>query len=273
MSVGSEVSHTVWIAPKDGESYQVSTRPINLKTMTTFRLHIIADKKVEERVQVLLDALELTKKDYEVVEGLTLSWDIEYVNFDNLVWETYFGTSKGIDRGYISKENRRVKRQHGERFASVIYAVDPVNWGAPGIGGWNLGRFYSGMSAQIVRVYANLSPNTQVLQMEIAHCLNEQVYQELGIKLKDELGVGDWDFKVVHGLHPDYEAFKYQPVFRKIADLLLRTFQKREAKFLSELKVKISLLTKVVSLVRTLIILLRAKPSVIHEDELNIKVD
>ena len=236
--------------------------------MTTFRLRLIVDEKTRDRIHILLDALELAKKDYEVVDGLTLAWDIEYRNFENLEWEIYYGNSIGISREYIARENKIVKTLFGEKYASVAYVVDMENWKAPGIGGWNLGRFYSGMSAQIMEVYRTTYSTNQVITMELAHCLNEQVYKELGIKLKDELGVSDWDFQVIHGKHPDYNSFNYQPVFRKIADVLLRTFQKREQRFLNELKVKVNLLTKILGLYRTLFILLKSKPIAIHEEEL-----
>lgn len=225
---------------------------------TYIRLLIVADKSVEPRKAVFMQALELLKQDYETVDGLTLAFQVEYISFENVPWEDYWGDGKsfGLNRGWIGKEHARIKKQYGFEFTSVIYLVDIANWKAPGFGGWNLGRFFSGMSAQICKAYITERSTYLVFSMEWAHALNEQVYRELGVKLKDVLNVKNWDYEVVHGQHPDYVTFQYRPVFAKIADYLLRTFQKVEARFTGQLQTKVALLTKILDLYRQVIILL-----------------
>lgn len=241
--------------------------------ITRFRLYIVADEKLRNRIETFDQAFELLRKDYEVVEGLTLYRYLEWQSFENVGWEDYWGDGEsfGLDRAWIALQNKRIRKQSGEEFASVVYLVDPSNWKAQGIGGWNLGRFFSGMSAQIAKGYNTVRSTHLVLSMEVAHALNEQVYRELGIRLKDVFGVKDWDYEIVHGEHPDYTAFQYQPVFKRIADLLLRTFQKREARFAQQLKTKLSLLTRLVDLYRQLIVLMRKVESPVLDDEVEEK--
>ena len=153
----------------------------------------------------------------------------------------------------------------------MVYIVDLPNWKAIGIGGWNLGMFFSGMSVQLTKGYITVDSMHKVLSMELAHCLNEQVYEELGVKLKDVLKVKNWDYEVIHGEHPDYQKYYYKNAFEKIADVLLRTFQKREARFTRQLEGKVMLLTKVLGLlrwIRRLKIQLRSKSSPIYDEEI-----
>jgi len=175
-----------------------------------------------------------------------------------------------LDRGWIGIQNKRIKQLYGEEFHSVVYLVDPANWKPDPIGGWNLSRFYSGMSVQIVKGYFNVKPTYQVTSMELAHCWNEQIYRELGIRLKDFLGVENYDYGVIHGEHSDYTVFEYRPVLEKIADLMLRTFKKREARFEKNVKTKISILTRLVDLYRQVMILIRKKESPVYDSEVEV---
>ena len=79
---------------------------------TTFRLLIVADQMLENRKQTFIDTLEMLKKDYEVVEGLTLSYYFTFRSFEDVPWEDYWGDGKslGIDRGWIGKQNKKIKK-------------------------------------------------------------------------------------------------------------------------------------------------------------------
>ena len=168
---------------------------------TQFRLLIVADEKLEHRIDTFNQAIELLRQDYEVVDGLTLSYKIEYRSYVDVPWEDYWGDGKsfGLNLGWIAKENARIKRVHGLEFASVVYVVSQENWKAPGFGGWNIGRFYSGMSVQIIKQYNTVRSIYLVLSMEVMHCLNEQIYRETGVKLKDFFNVRNYDYGIVHG--------------------------------------------------------------------------
>ena len=245
---------------------------------TTFRLLVVADQTLEHRKQVFLDAFEMLKKDYEVVEGLTLSYYFSFRSFEDVPWEDYWGDGKslGIKLSWITKQNKKIKKQYGEEFHSVVYLVDKPNWKAVGIGGWNLGRFFSGMSVQLTKGYFTTDSAHKVTSMEVAHCLNEQVYEELGVRLKDVLKVKNWDYEVVHGEHPDYQKYYYKNAFVKIGDVLLRTFQKREIRFTKQLEGKIMLLEKVLGLlrwIRRLKIQLSSKASPVYDSEIEKVVD
>lgn len=226
---------------------------------THLRLYIVADEKLEPRIDTLKQALDILRQDYEVVEGLTLSYELVFRSFDNVPWEDYWGDGKsfGLSIEWVGKEHAKVKSKYGEKFASVIYVVAPENWKPEHIGGWNLGRFFSGMSAQICKGYMTVLSMHLVLSMELAHALNEQVYRELGLRLKDSFPeVDNWDYDIIHGEHKDFVMFQYKSVFQKIADILLRTFKKKEARFMGELKAKVVLLARIVDLYRQVIIML-----------------
>ena len=237
---------------------------------TPFRLFVVADELLENRRQTFIDAFEILKKDYEVVEGLTLSYHFEFRSFKDVEWEDYWGDGEsfGIKRSWIEEQNKKIKKLYGEEYASVVYLVDLPNWKVRNIGGWNLGRFYSGMSVQLIKGYINTRSAHMVLSMEVAHCLNEQVYMLIGKKLKDILGLKDWDFQVVHGEHKDYQKYYYENAFKKIASVLLRTFQVREVRFVNQLQtIRINLLQKVVGLMRHFIMLRRKVESPVYDNE------
>lgn len=170
-------------------------------TGTHLRLFIAADVKLMPRINTLKQALELLKQDYEVVDGLTLSYELIFRSFEGVPWEDYWkdGKSFGLSIEWIGKEHAKIKTQYGKRFASVVYVVAPENWKPDHIGGWNLGRFFSGMSAQIIKGYMTVRSTHLVLSMELAHALNEQVYRETGVKLKDFFNVKSYDYGIIHG--------------------------------------------------------------------------
>jgi len=240
---------------------------------THLRLLVVADESLREREDTFVRALELLRQDYEVVDGLTLSFEFEYTSFDDVPWEDYWGDGKsfGLNIGWIKKKHKALKNKYGEEFASVMYLVSPENWKAPSIGGWNLGQFFSGMSAQICKGYMTERSSYLVFSMELAHALNEQVYREIGVRLRDVLKVDNWDYEVIHGEGSDYKVFEYRPVFMKIADELLRTFKRKEARFTGQLKSKVALLIKLVDLYRQVMILFTKVKSPVYDEELENK--
>ena len=237
---------------------------------TTFRIYVVVDEMIEHRKQVFIDAFELLKKDYEVVEGLTLSYHFTFRSFENVPWEDYWGDGEsfGLNRGWIAEQNKKIKNQNGEEFHSVVYLVDQPNWKVQGIGGWNLSRFYSGMAVQLMKGYIDTRSAHLVLSMEVAHGLQELVFAETGVKLTKFFNVNSYSNGVVHGEENGFKMYDYQPVLKAMSSLLLETFQKREARFLNQLKVKLNLYQKLLRLYRYLQTLMSKVESPVYDKDL-----
>ena len=236
----------------------------------TFRILVVADELLDNRKQTFVDALEMLKEDYEVVEGLTLSYRFTFRRFENVPWEDYWGDGKslGINRGWIGEQNKKIKKLYGEEFHSVVYIVDPENWKPVGFSGWNLGRYFSGMAVQLMKGYIDTRSNHLVLSMEVCHGLQELVYMETGVRLTKFFNVNSYSTGVVHGEESGFKMYEYRPFFKEMSALLLRTFQKREARFRGELSFKVGLLQKIVSLLRHIITLRRKIESPVYDNEI-----
>ena len=239
--------------------------------MNNFKLYLLVDSQSQARIQTLHTALELLALDYKVVQDLNLEWKIEYMPFAGIPWTSYLPDAMGIDPKFLEEKAQKVKKEFGEEWHSICFVVDPANWKADGVGGWNLGRFFSGMSVQIAKFYLNFSDNRKVIAMETAHCWDEQIYKELGIRLNTFLRK-DWDEDIVHRKGPDGRyLFEYREDYMTIGHLMIETIKRRTARGQTEqnnMKQLISLLERVVTLYRQLILLRSMKNEPILEKEI-----
>ena len=67
---------------------------------TTFRIYVVADEKMQGRLKEFEAAFDILIKDYEVVYGLTVSYDLTFESFENVPWEDYWkdGKSFGVKK-------------------------------------------------------------------------------------------------------------------------------------------------------------------------------
>ena len=238
--------------------------------MTKIRLLIKADSNLRGRKDDIDFVFRKLKEDYEVVEGLTISWSIDFEqDYSNAKWVAYnpkrYPGSLGLEWPIIVGTAKKVRKLSGESIDSILHFVSITNWKAPGIGGWQVGIF-SGYGNQIVKMYNGLDSLYMVVAMEVAHLLDNIVYLELGVSLDKYLGM-DYDYDVIHGKHPDYNMYEYRPIFRKIGHFLIKTFEKRNKRF--ELQ---TVQQKVINILQRLIILYRnlikqSKPKPIKDIE------
>ena len=206
-------------------------------------------------------ALETLREDYRIPTSgeLDLVWrmGIESTDFSDLKdeWELYNGQDYGPPRWFISTMAKKYKEKYNYTIDCVAFVIDEKNWKSPTTAGWNLGAFYSGYQIQIIKgndyergLYLRFS-------MELAHALDDFIFDALGINLDTKLGL-DFDEDIIHGHKPPYKVFEYRPIIGEIKGLLIETFKKREAA---------SLLFTLVGLYRKLILLFTKKNEPIYE--------
>lgn len=224
--------------------------------------------KVDKGLDVT-DQLENLKESYEGVTDV--EWETEEIDGENLRWETYYGDNKGIEKHHITMECARVFADHGYEFDHIIWFVSRDNWGADGIGGWNLGRLYSNYAVQIVLAEQSGKWAGKTLQMEVAHAFDELAPVELGVDLDKHIKVDgqylDFDKDIVHGEHPKYGVkqddgyftdYDYTKLIRDFAPVIEDIYIERRKR---EKKERIKMLKRIVRLYRKLIQLSQAKPT------------
>ncbi len=223
--------------------------------MPNIRFIIKADSNLRGREDDINTTFDRLKKDYQVVEGLSITWKIDFdQDYLNAKWVAYnpkrYPGSLGLDWPIITGTAKKVRNLRGESIDSILHFVSIANWKAPGIGGWQVGIF-SGYGNQIVKMYNGLDSLYKVVAMEVAHLLDDMVYLETGKSLDKYLGL-DYDYDVIHGISPKYEMYEYRPIFRKIGHFLVQAFTKRNKRFEVQ-KVQ----EKVIGIYQRLIILIR----------------
>lgn len=232
-----------------------------------FRIYIVLDYDVK-----LFQVLEKLREDYEVVEGLTFEWFVERRDLSKVPWEHYSRDARGLKKEYIAKTVKDLVTLYGEKYHSVCFIVNSKNWqnGELKIGGWNV-HISSKLGTQICKGYTREEWLLKVMQMEIAHYLDETIFRETGVKLEKYLNLpGDVDEIIIHGTGERYEMYKYRPFFRQIAPLLLQTFKRRNERYKKVLRLekKRSLLEQIVDIYRQLILLIRKKKTLVLEAEI-----
>ena len=221
------------------------------------KLYIVAEEKTAQDKANLLEALKRIKADFEVVSLWGLEWAIEYRDKIQTTWIANSTLGTVMSSQDIIKEAKKVKDINGEQFHSICFLFKAENWPAT-YGGLNVGGFYSGHSVQLVKWYNSSQFIYEVLVEELAHCIDEQIYRELGISLEKYLNLnGDVDSVVVHAEGHGWERKKYRPFFIAIAPLLFDTFRKRYDRWQQELKLKVGLLEKIKMLYEQIILLKR----------------
>lgn len=244
--------------------------------MTEIRLLCVVDEASRSKLDKIKDALEQMKADYEVVEGLTVDWHIEYEDFSRLDWVKYNPgyddgeTYLGVDFSFIVKRAKETKNRFGERYDCLVLIIDEEHWkqGTQTVWGWNLGQFFSGYQVELVMARESTRDMYLILAMEIFHAMDNFIFRELGENVSDFFEVESFDEDVVHGRHPEYVAFKYRPPIRKMGQLLLDTFTIRMKRYLS---MKIALLQRIASLLRQLILLIQKRNQVTPATEDEVK--
>lgn len=226
--------------------------------MTSFRLYLYVEERESSHKNNLIDALKILKSDFEVVQGLSLEWSIEYLTKAEAIWEKNQYTGQLIRHQDMNKLALGVKKLSGEKYHSIVLFLRDENWVPKQWGGINVGSFFQGMSFQLCRWYNTSQFLWEVLTEEVTHCLDEQIYRETGKKVEDYLMIqGDADDVIVHGEGIGWVRKKYRPYYEKIAPLLLQTFQKRNERWEKELKMKVSLLKTIKGLYERIIFLKR----------------
>lgn len=225
-------------------------------------LLILLDTQADGKRARIDKALERIKADYAGVTPVT--WEYLSRDYTNLEWENYLPDSKGISYSYISSETKALWGKYRYYYDHVIFTVDPANWGAPGIGGWNLGGRFNNYYPQIVKVSDSDEWLYKIFAMEIFHAMDEVVPDELGVNLNTIAGM-DFDNDIVHGENPKYGVpnsqtktgyytdFIYRDIILEFGDYIHRAYLKREKQRIeriTQLKLLIEAITQLVYLLK-----------------------
>jgi hypothetical protein len=165
------------------------------------KLLILLDEKAQAKTARVVKALEHIKEDYK--PAVNVVWDIKLHNFDKTTWVDYYDGNYGIANSEISKVTKDVFSRSSYDYDHVIFCVDPINWKAPGIGGWNMGSTFNHYYVQQVKVTDSDEWLYKIFAMEIFHVVDDLASEELKINL-DKVTKLDFDNDIVHGEHPKY---------------------------------------------------------------------
>lgn len=166
------------------------------------RLLILLDAATIPRKQAIENALLQIRDDYTPATPVT--WEYETRDFSNIPWVEYQPGSLGISQDRINSDTQAIFLRDGEKWDNIIYVVDPSNWKAQNIGGWNLGPTRHGYCVELVIASFNPSWLHKIFAMEIAHSWNDECIQEINDNLLSTFGVWDFDNQVIHGVDPRY---------------------------------------------------------------------
>lgn len=112
-----------------------------------------------------------------------------------------------------------------EGYTSIIFIVDESNWSTRGytdkIYGWHLGKHNS--SQAIFIRYNKGRYLFSTFYEEIAHFLNDIIFEKLGVDLNKKYGF-DVDWGIVHGNHYLYTRWKYRKYLSEIKPYLQLIF-------------------------------------------------
>lgn len=207
------------------------------------------------RILVLFDVLTLPRQaDIDValnqirtdyIPATDVTWTYEARDFSNLTWVDYQANAKGVSWNTVTSDTREIFLRDGERWDNIIYLIDPANWKAPGIGGWNLGSPINGYCVELVIASLNPTWLYKIFAMEIAHSWNDTCIQETGDNLLDTFGVQDFDNQVIHGVDTRYGVnvppnapmtgyytnYDYRPMIEMAKLNLAAAYNKRAARY------------------------------------------
>jgi len=247
------------------------------------RILLLADNILSGREEHIDDVLARIREDYSDVTKVT--WAYQYEAFGGIEWINYNKRALGIDYGTIKELTEEVRKASGDIFDHVILLIHPVNWkdGFFRIGGWNLGRFYSDYSVQIVKATERDDWLYKIFAMELIHSIDEFAYKELGINLDNLMGM-DFDYDIIHGEHKDWGVkqpdgsyftdYDYTKVIAYFAAYIKRAYELREKKHrdkqdkLIGIRMQLNLIEQIISLYRTIFMALKKHPSAVYESEL-----
>ncbi len=163
---------------------------------------ILLDSATVPRKQDVEVALGKIRDDYAPATPVT--WAYEVKDFSSLKWIDYLPGALGVSYDTINSITQELYKRDGEKWDNVIFVIDPMNWKAPNIGGWNLGYPRHGYSVQLI--LASLSPVWlyKIFAMEIAHSWNDLCIQEISDNLLSTFNVRDFANQVIHGVDSRY---------------------------------------------------------------------
>lgn len=207
------------------------------------------------RCLILLDILTVFRKqDIETqllkirddyAPATPVEWTYEVRDFSHLQWVDYQPNSLGISFDKINSDTQAIYLRDGEKWDNIIYVIDPSNWRAEFIGGWNLGYPRHGYTVELVLAHTNPAILYKIFAMEIAHSWNDVCIQEINDNLLSTFGVWDFDNQVIHGVDTRYGVnvppnapmtgyytdYNYRPMIAIAKDKLALAYQTRKDRF------------------------------------------
>jgi len=196
----------------------------------TIKMLVVVDLKVDLKIDYLDDvkvALERQRDDYREAtdDDLDVIWDILPQDLSNLSWVEYgYGKDNyGVDIGWLKNDI-----QTKPDYYSVAYVIDESNWtkkGNQGIWGWSISlpnqshiQLVKGQKGKVTSMY-------YTFLMELMHSWDNLYFKVTRKRLEDVFMVSNYDEDIIHGRLPEYDAFKYVDVIRKMKDILIDLFR------------------------------------------------
>jgi len=192
----------------------------------TIKLLVVVDTAITYLDQVE-EALEKQRQDYlnGTDNELDITWIIKRQDLSGLNWIEYgYGKDNyGVEIKWLEND---VKDKIGTY--SIAYVIDENNWtdkGNQGIWGWSISlpdtvhiQLIKGMKGNVTAMY-------WTFLMELMHSWDNLYFKITRKRLEDVFMVSNYDEDIIHGKLPEYDAFQYIEVIRKMKDILIDLFK------------------------------------------------
>lgn len=173
-------------------------------------------------------------------------YPIEFVitEFDasNLVWELR-NNKYYINDESVFKYTLPIFNKEARAVDAVLMFVDNKQWkqGSVPLRGFKLGRIFNSYYFTATRYRKGYQDTAE---HEILHFVDEFVYENIGVRLADIVGVKDFDDDIVHSsLYWQKLNYKYDEVWAKIAPYISQAVERRRRSYylavIQALKVKL----------------------------------
>ena len=216
------------------------------------RITILKDKKISKT------HVQETQRQFEdFLSDFDIQW---FVHDRDYVFYPTFTDKDGDKRPtnkFLKDESDFVFKKYGRWGTDhVVILIDKDHWQSPTIWGTNYSNIFHGYQVHYCRKDTRVVNTVGTVYHEIMHSFDALVKTETGIDVAKYANVENWDKDVVHGRGRYYDYIQYNENLEAvdyIASWLKKSYANRQARFDKEY----GLLKNVVSLLQTLVVLLR----------------
>jgi len=199
----------------------------------------------------------------EIYDGLNIETKIERMSYENVTGEIRYNVHS-LPYGFLKKHVVATHKRDSNRHDHFIFLVHEDNWGKwqkdKRVWGENLSHYFYDYHVEVCRWDKDNEANSVgTIYHEITHSHDALIERELGVRLENVIGIGDWDKDFTHGGAKEWEYIRHkqnQRGIREVKHLLADAYEKRKVRYLknyyNKLSTVVELMQKVIDLKRRL---------------------